>query len=570
MWTPEGSYRSALPRPRTKSYVPFPTRESKLIRMASPTPGSVPTSIAATSSDSTAIPHIVIIGGGFTGSIAAVQLVRQATIPLRITLINHGSPVARGIAYSSYRAEHLLNVPARNMSALAEDPDHFVNWLTKQSDYAQINIQQLRDEFMPRQLYGGYLQSILMEYVRTPSDDASCSIIRSCSIDLVEGEAVDIQLVGSSRPAEADATVQSDIATATVDPTEKGLVAQVFLSNGRCLDSADKVLLATGNETPADLPGTASSTVSHHPGWCANPWSDWPSKLPPNGATIALLGTGLTAVDAIITLLAKNWTGTIRAISRHGLLPHSHFKKDELQSIASVAADFPPANVNLCALTLNDLANMVEQHCERLRGLGFSPAILVDKMRPITQKIWQSWPLKDKREFMSRYAARWNILRHRIAPTLHTQIEAAISSGLLKVSAGSIQMVSACGDKLSIETCDQQGASHKVEASLVVNCTGPQTAFSKTRSYLLRNILRRGLIDPDGLDMGVCVSSDFCATDRKCERSPIFYVIGPLIRGTLWETIAVPELRQQARQVAQSLLDDVMMQYYPSHEQETI
>jgi uncharacterized NAD(P)/FAD-binding protein YdhS len=33
------------------------------------------------------------------------------------------------------------------------------------------------------------------------------------------------------------------------------------------------------------------------------------------------------------------------------------------------------------------------------------------------------------------------------------------------------------------------------------------------------------------------------------------FAIGPLLRGTLWESVAVPELRGQALRVAQTLLD---------------
>ena len=73
--------------------------------------------------------HIVIIGGGFCGSVTAVNLARLTDAPLKVSVLNTRYPLARGIAYSTGRSEHLLNVVARNMSALADQPDHFLDWL---------------------------------------------------------------------------------------------------------------------------------------------------------------------------------------------------------------------------------------------------------------------------------------------------------------------------------------------------------------------------------------------------------------------------------------------------------
>ena len=105
----------------------------------------------------------------------------------------------------------------------------------------------------------------------------------------------------------------------------------------------------------------------------------------------------------------------------------------------------------------------------------------------------------------------------------------------------------------------------------VINATGPQTRFSSTRSVLLQNLIRRGLIMPDDMDMGVRVDSDHTVITPDGARSDVLLALGPLLRGSLWETIAEPELRGQAMRVAQTLLDQtpeaatepaaVMMEY---------
>ena len=93
------------------------------------------------------------------------------------------------------------------------------------------------------------------------------------------------------------------------------------------------------------------------------------------------------------------------------------------------------------------------------------------------------------------------------------------------------------------------------EAALAINCTGPHTRFSATRSALLQQLLGSGLAQPDAMDMGIRVDPDFTVIGRDGRRSSVLLALGPLLRGTLWESIAVPELRGQALRVAQTLLD---------------
>jgi uncharacterized NAD(P)/FAD-binding protein YdhS len=70
--------------------------------------------------------------------------------------------------------------------------------------------------------------------------------------------------------------------------------------------------------------------------------------------------------------------------------------------------------------------------------------------------------------------------------------------------------------------------------------------------------------------MGVRIDSDYTVITGEGARSKLLLALGPLLRGTFWETIAVPELRAQARQVAETLLGhraepsietSVMMEY---------
>jgi len=50
--------------------------------------------------------HIVIIGGGFSGTMTAVNLARLSEVPLRVTVVNHGYPQGRGVAGKHYLVGH--------------------------------------------------------------------------------------------------------------------------------------------------------------------------------------------------------------------------------------------------------------------------------------------------------------------------------------------------------------------------------------------------------------------------------------------------------------------------------
>ena len=452
---------------------------------------------------------ITIIGGGFSGVMTGVNLARLSRRPIQVTLINHQRPLGRGVAYGSRRPEHLLNVAARNMSAFPEMPDHFLQWLRTRSEYETVPDQELRERFIPRLVYGDYLRGLMQQHLQGTAESALDQT------RLLEGEAVDVL------PERHHATVH--------------------LADGRQV-WAEKVVLATGNEAPAGFPGCAE--LRDHPAWIGNPWQGWEDRVPAPGGTVVILGSGLTAVDAILTLRALGWQGSVQVVSRNGWLPNSHFRGIE-------NPEFPPPGVNLATLGLRELLALMEEHCARLRALGANPAIVVDKLRPHTQRIWRNFTLEERREFVRHHAARWNVLRHRIAPEIHAQVAAARLSGQLQVRAARVERVAAEGQRVRVELSDGE----PLTGDLVINATGSQTKFSDTNSVLLRSLLRRGLVIPDDLEMGIQADDDHTVIARDGQRSAILLALGPLLRGTLWETIAVPELRGQARRVAETILD---------------
>src|SRR3984893_3250678 len=96
---------------------------------------------------------IAIIGGGVSGTLTAVHLVGGGT-PARVILIDQRPDFVLGLAYATPSLRHLLNVPAGKISALSDQPDHFLNWLRENHDPAATE-----KTFAPRAVFGQYIQS---------------------------------------------------------------------------------------------------------------------------------------------------------------------------------------------------------------------------------------------------------------------------------------------------------------------------------------------------------------------------------------------------------------------------
>lgn len=218
-------------------------------------------------------PHVAIVGAGLSGTLQAIHLARAGG---RATLIERENVPGRGVAYGTDRPEHLLNVPARRMSGLADDPDHFTRWWAARGGG--------EEDYAPRMVFGGYVRELL-----AAAGDA---------VEIVRGAAVDIEPGG-----------------------------QVRLADGRGI-AADAVVLALGNLRPA-LP-TRIDTAALAGAWLADPWAADIGAGFGSGDTIVLLGTGLTAVDVALTLDAQGFAGRIVALSRRGLAPRAHEPREPM------------------------------------------------------------------------------------------------------------------------------------------------------------------------------------------------------------------------------------------------
>jgi uncharacterized NAD(P)/FAD-binding protein YdhS len=472
------------------------------------------------------IPQIAIIGGGFSGAMVATHLLRHATQPLHIKLIESRTTLGQGTAYSTGFDCHLLNVPAGKMSAFADLPDHFVEWLqhrgsaTAESSAAETGTANAltASTFVSRRLYGEYIQSVLADAQR----NAKTKVKLDCLQD------------------EADA----------IYPYLRG--AAVYLKSGRVL-RADQVVLALGNFPPANPP-VDDSTFYQSSRYVGNPWSSQALTAIDLDQPLLLIGSGLTMVDWAVALHQRGFRSTLHVISRRGLLPQSHRvpskplgAPDSASAYALTDSDFPQ--------TTRLLLRWLRQEVELAQQQGSDWRSVIDALRPHTQTIWQGLSLSEQQRFLRHVRPYWEVHRHRVAPQVAETIHHLRQTGQMQLWSGRIQSYQE--QKQGVEICFrlQQGkAVQRLFVSKVINCTGSECNYRKSHHPLVKNLLQAGLILPDPLDLGLQVATNGALIAASGQASSWLFTLGSAQKGSLWETTAIPELRQQAATLAQSLL----------------
>jgi uncharacterized NAD(P)/FAD-binding protein YdhS len=431
----------------------------------------------------------------------AVQLLRRVP-SLSVAVVDKGRVPARGLAYGTKYECHLLNVPAGNMSALPEEPDHFLRWA--RANYKQ-SVQAT--SFLPRPVYGRYLGSLLKEATRASGAE---------NLQWIHGE------VTSIARERSQVTVQ--------------------LKDGSTL-AAKAVVLAAGNFPPANLniPGLSQASGRYIP----SPWSGAALDDIPKDGNVLLIGSGLTSVDVAVALKTEGFTGHIHILSRRGLMPRVH----------RAPSQWPQFGDEQSPRTTRGLLRLVRAQVRAAAESDGDWREVIDALRPATQKIWQSLPLSERKRFLRHVRPYWEVHRHRIAPEISNTITQLIDSGKATTYAGRLTAYRELGDHVEVCWRDRQTQVERLlRVDRVVNCTGPEADCRHINDPLIKDLLAQRLARPDCLSLGLETDSNGALVDFNGTASPSLYAIGPIRKGSLWESIAVPELRTQASRLAEHLV----------------
>jgi uncharacterized NAD(P)/FAD-binding protein YdhS len=449
--------------------------------------------------------RVAIIGGGAAAATLLGELLeRQPPQPLHLDWYTGSDTPARGVAYGTTSPRHLLNVRAASMSMFAGTPRGFLDFV----QHADPGIAGT--DFLPRRRYGDYLQA---------------EVARALQQGKAHGH--DVNII----PFAVDALV----------PERDGITVM----HGEESHRVDAAVLALGALPPQPLAGVSAAALASGR-YVVDPWPllARAEAFHPAPRQVILLGAGLTAVDVLLELSVRWPHATFTTLSRHGLLPEAHLPAvaappDDSATLIEVMQDAP------------DIRRWLHLLREAIRS-GHDWRPLIDSLRPHTSGLWRELPAEQRARFLRHARWAWERARHRMPPQIRETVTALEQSGRLRRQRGRMQTVEPRDDTLQL-TVRHAGNVTSLRADLVIQTVGLDTDVRRTQHRLMRQLLTNAHIvaDPNGL--GVLADADGHLQHDGSHWSNLF-AIGSLLRGTLWESTAMPEIRQQARHVADQLL----------------
>ncbi|EXG80160.1 FAD/NAD(P)-binding protein [Cryptosporangium arvum] len=418
----------------------------------------------------------VVIGAGASGVLTAVALAARPGGP--VTVVESAPDVGRGVAYSTTDYGHLLNSRTETMSLYADRPGHFLEWCRERGLYCGPA------GYAPRTTYGRYLGEALENLVR-----GSAGRVR-----IVRGRAVAASGTG------------------------------VTLADGRVLP-ADDVVLALGH------PPARTADI--------DPWTSGALDRVGRHDDVVLLGSGLTAVDVVVTLAGRGHLGRVTAISRHGLLPRVHVD--------------PPPRVVPSGVSGHTVSALIRQVRRAVPPHGEWRGV-VDGLRPDVERLWTGMTVTEQDRFLRHVSRLWEVHRHRMAPPIGAQLRRRSREGRLDVVAGSIVATGADG----VSWVPRGGGPVVRTAGAVVDCRGPGT-WVASADPLARRLADAGLVRPDAHGLGYATTDDGQLVGADGTVVPWLWTLGPVRRGSRYETTAIPEIRAQATTIAERVTSALLV-----------
>ncbi|WP_164981343.1 FAD/NAD(P)-binding protein [Silvibacterium dinghuense] len=457
---------------------------------------------------------VAIIGGGFTGTMVLANLIRQAASasrPMHFVLIDRQPAPGDGVAYRAVDGRHVLNVPAGRMSAWPDLPEDFLHYA--QSKNPAIGAH----DFLPRKMYGEYVRECLFKLARSAGRHLSASIVHD--------EAKQLQRASSSG-------WKIDTAGARTLP-------------------ADVVVLAVGHRPPKDP--LIHRWTGPRTRFIADPWASLALSLIRPDEPVLLMGSGLTAMDVVLTLQRSHRTAPLLAISRRGLLPSAHLRapKPAIELPKNVAALLHAEE----PLMTRELLHEVRCSVQSAIAQGFAWQQVIDSLRPAISHLWTRLDSRERARFLRHARSFWETHRHRMAPEVADTIQQMRLEKKLEVMAGTLLRAEADDHGIDVSfSCRGGSSTRKVRVAWVINCTGPDAHSRHATHSFLGPLLQDGTLVGDELGLGLWTDEGGRTINIHGETHEDLLVAGTLRKATLWESTAVPELRQQAQTSAQIAL----------------
>lgn len=462
--------------------------------------------------------RVTIVGGGFSGASMAVQLVRASPLPLAITIVEPRESAGPGLAYSAADPDHRLNGPTWSHSILPDDAGHFTRWCESHSILLRDPEAVAADgnAFVRRGDYGEYLADAVRAHARWPATGSRIAHVRDRAVGLAPG--------------------RESIALHTA---------------GGCVLESEMLVVATGNPLPR-LQAPFARALADHPSVIENPLETTRLAGIDPQARVLVVGSGLTALDVVSTLVRAGRPGPVVVASRRGLRPRPQPPSgspgggasplpgaDAPVPLERIMGSVPGFLLREAPPTLRGWVRALRARIREVEAQGESWHRGFDELRDV---VWQAWPLlpaAEQRRFLRRMRVWYDAHRFRAPPQNDALVRDAEARGGVRFRAARLRAVEpSVGGALRVHFADPGGAGESVESfDAIVNCTGLDVAARLRASPFLASLVDDGWLRVDDAGIGFAVDANCSAIGADARVRSALRVVGPPTAGTFGDPL---------------------------------
>ncbi len=491
--------------------------------------------------------EIGVVGGGASAVCLLDALAQADSAPGGLTVFEPAADLWRGRPFQHDMETVRVNAPPADMSVRFGDTRHFERWLGTRDVVAGAEASYedgfCGARFVPRSVFGDYLDdSAGAALVRLLERGWRISVIREC--------------VASAAPVMHGMELQ----------TERGTRVTV-----------DYTVLCVGVGRPADI-----YSLAGHPGFIPEPYPVFRTLAGVNTEDeVGVLGSGLTGVDAVLTLAARGHQGRIRLLSRRGVLPGvrqrpvpytlQHFTPARFRAAAArgealslkqliavmcvelAAAGEEPSSITdeLAALQYENPVRRLRRHLAEVDSPRLALRILQRAVPDTGPDVWPLLPEREKSDLLRSHYRAVMSLCCPMPPTSAATLLGLIDSGQLEIVSGLRHIEPRSSGGFVITSDIGECAS-----DIVVNAVSPPAHKVPARAAPLMSSLITAKVADRHPRGGLRVDRPTSQVTASGAANPALYALGDLASGSPFFTFGVPSLADRAYDIATAILDD--------------
>lgn len=481
--------------------------------------------------------RIAVVGAGASAVCLLDALASRWETHAAVTVFDPAPAPWRGRPYREDAPVVRLNAPPREMSVRDGDTGHFERWLAARGESAQppdAADPWTGDRFAPRSLYGRYLED-------TAADAMGALCSRGVAVELRQ-----VAVTGLLRTT-GQVVVRTD--------------------DGR-LQPFDACVLAVGVGGPADNYG-----LSGLDGFVADPYPTRAALGQVDG-DVAVIGSGLTAVDTVLALSASGHSGRISLVSRHGVLPGvrqryrpsrlRHFTVERMRRsgeglrlsdlVTLMRAELREGGHSVAAverelagLGAEDPASRLRRHLGMVDDEDLGLRVLQQAVPETGPDVWPRLSEADRLLILREHYRTLMSLCCPMPPASAAVLLAMMEAGRLEV-LDSLSDIRPRKSGFSVRT----GAGRRTVATVVNAAGAPSHRIPRAAAPLVSSLVRSGAAQrhPHG---GLRIDPGTSRVLGETGPDPRLYLLGDLAAGTLFFTFGIPSLVDRARDIVASL-----------------